>query len=78
MIGNIPVFADEWDDAATVGEAAGVLYGYASNSDSFDEFADYVADHEFESESLQWAQDAGEAIGDVVADIYIWATSDNE
>lgn len=65
------------EDAMTVGESAGVISGYAMNSDSFNEFADNIAEHEFQSESLQTAQEIGKKIGDVVADVYIWATSDN-
>lgn len=63
-------------DAASFGEAAGVISGYASESNSIKEFADNVASHEFESSTLQWAQDTGKAIGDAVADVYLWITED--
>lgn len=64
------------EDAMTVGESAGVISGYAMNSDSFNEFADNIAEHEFQSETLQKAQEIGKKIGDAVADVYIWVTSD--
>ena len=66
-----------FDDASTVGETVGVISGYATNSDSFNEFADNIREHEFQSETLQKAQDWGKKIGDAVADVYIWATSDD-
>jgi hypothetical protein len=75
---GIKDYKDVLDDATTVGETAGVIYGYAANSSSFNEFADNIADHEFTSESLQDAQELGKAIGDVVADVYIWATDEDE
>lgn len=65
-----------YDDAATFGEAAGVISAYATHSDSFNEFADNVANHEFESSALNWAQETGKEIGDAVAGFYIWATED--
>lgn len=67
---------ETFDNAAAVGEAAGVITGYAQKADDFDEFADNVRTHEFESELLQGAQETGKAIGDAIADIYIWATSE--
>ena len=66
-----------FEDATTVGETVGVISGYATNSDSFNEFADNIREHEFQSETLQKAQDWGKKIGDAVADVYIWATSDD-
>ena len=65
-----------FDDAATFGEAAGVISGYATHSDSFDDFANNVANHEFDSSALNWAQETGKKIGDTAADIYLWATED--
>lgn len=67
-----------YDDASAVGELGGVIVGYATNSDSVDEFIENMADHEYNSETLQWAQETGAAIGDAIADVYIDLTSDDE
>lgn len=88
IIGSVGIFAEDdlyssaskefkkaaktIEDAKTVGESIGVISAYATHSDSFEEFANNVATHEFKTTTLQKAQEWGKEAGDFIADQMGW------